>query len=24
MRKNEEKYPVESYRGRYGLEDNGS
>jgi dCTP diphosphatase len=22
MRKNEEKYPVESYRGRYGPEDN--
>ena len=23
MRKNEEKYPVESYRGRYGPEDHG-
>lgn len=23
MRKNEEKYPVESYRGRYGPEDDG-
>lgn len=23
MRKNEEKYPIESYRGRYGPEDDG-